>query len=132
MVHTDSQRTAPNNQVSEAERRRRIRELNDIFRRQQTPAAFMLGEFVKAPLVREMPWGDQWAVVEMVKRFERFDDEGEPNGLHDYGAFTYKDQRFFWKIDYVDPKLTKLSDDASDPERAVRFLTIHMTEEPRQ
>lgn len=112
--------------VSEPERRKRIRELNDLFRRQDQPGAFMLGEFYKTPGIRAMGWGDQWAIIEKVKRYEHFEDaEGE----HDFGAFSHKGQRIFWRIDYVDPKFHKMSDDPSDPQRTVRMLCIYLAEE---
>jgi hypothetical protein len=116
---------------ADIDRRRRIRDLNDTFRRQQSNAAFMLGEFFKTPRIMELPWGEQWAIVDKVKKFEYFDLRLDPNELHDFGAFVHKDQRIFWKIDYIDPKLTRRSDDPSDPERTVRMLTIHLAEDPQ-
>lgn len=128
MLQTQEQTLKPTPET-DADRRGRIRDLNDKFRRQDTQAAFLLGEFFKTPRIHELPWGDQWAIVEMVKRFDHFDESIDPTGQHDFGAFSYKGQRIFWKIDYYDPKLTRLSDDPSDPTRTVRILTIHLAEE---
>lgn len=61
MLHsqTTPQPTAnANPPVSEPERRKRIRELNDLFRRQDQPGAFMLGEFYKTPGIRAMDYVD--------------------------------------------------------------------------
>lgn len=130
MLHqhdTPSNTTAQ--KLSETEQKARIRELNDIFRRQQQPVAFMLGEYFKTPGIRELPWGDQWAIVNMVKQYDHFDKNNDPHGEHDFGAFSYKGQRIFWKIDYYDPKLSRHSEDAADPQRTVRVLTIYLAEE---
>lgn len=121
----------PSPTTHEIEKRKRIRDLNDTFRRQDTAMSFMLGEFYKAPRIQALPWGDQWAIMDAVKKYQHFDETRDPNGQHDFGAFVYKDQRIFWKIDYRDSKtLGRHSDDPSNPERTVRVLTIHLAEDP--
>jgi hypothetical protein len=48
---------------------------------------------------------------------------------HDFGAFDEEGQNYFRKIDYYDPSLSYHSDDASDPEKTVRVLTLMRAEE---
>ena len=38
-------------------------------------------------------------ILEKVKNFNDFNKENDPWGEHDFGAFDYKGQKIFWKID---------------------------------
>lgn len=38
-------------------------------------------------------------ILEKVKNFNDFNRENDPWGEHDFGAFDYKGQKIFWKID---------------------------------
>jgi hypothetical protein len=54
------------------------------------------------------------AVLEKVRAFDAFTESNDPNGEHDFGAFDFDGQRFFWKIDYYDTKAEYRSPDPAD------------------
>ncbi|MEP3035980.1 MAG: DUF3768 domain-containing protein [Pseudoruegeria sp.] len=64
-----------------------------------------------------------------VAQFNRFNENNDPHGEHDFGAFDCDAQHFFWKIDYYDKDLMFGSPDASDPNCTSRVLTILLAEE---
>ena len=43
------------------------------------------------------------AVLDCVRTFADFSEENDPNGEHDFGAFETGGNRFFFKIDLVEP-----------------------------
>ena len=64
-----------------------------------------------------------------MERFNDFTPDNDPYGERDFGAFTHKGQRIFWKIDYYSPDLSRHSDDPAEPAQTVRVLTIMLAEE---
>ena len=64
-----------------------------------------------------------------VRTFRCFTGDNDPHGEHDFGAVDYDGHRVFWKIDYYDPSLTVHSEDAADPAKTVRVLTIMLADE---
>ena len=69
------------------------------------------------------------AVVEKIKAFDAFDDDNDPWGEHDFVSVEHDGQTFFAKIDYYDRKLEAHSEDAADPEKTCRVMTIMLAEE---
>ena len=45
-------------------------------------------------------------------------------GEHDFGAINFKNETYFWKIDYYDADYNYFSPDPSDPNVTNRVLTI--------
>jgi hypothetical protein len=43
---------------------------------------------------------------------------------HDFGSFELSGETFFWKIDCYDERCEFGSEDAADPEKTTRVLTI--------
>jgi len=62
--------------------------------------------------------------MEKVRNFDNFNSDNDPYGEHDYGSFSHEDEKLYWKIDYQNKDLNGGSEDASDPEKTSRILTI--------
>jgi Protein of unknown function (DUF3768) len=103
----------------------RIAELNDLLRK----TFFAGGRVVTTPGIRALPEADQSAIREKVEIFQAFTPENDPHGERDFGAFNHNGSRVFWKIDYYEPSLTRHSEDAADPSKTVRVLTIMLASE---
>ena len=109
----------PNDQTTS-----RIRALNDTLRKTLLGGKIMMTQGVSALGPIQIS-----RLIEKLRAFDQFETENDPYGEHDFGAFDDEGQKFFWKIDYYDPSLTYHSDDASDPEKTVRVLTIMRADE---
>jgi hypothetical protein len=68
-------------------------------------------------------------VVEKIRSFDAFDDDNDPWGEHDFVSVELDGQTYFAKIDYYDRKLEAHSEDAADPEKTCRVMTIMLAEE---
>jgi hypothetical protein len=69
-----------------------------------------------------------WAEV---ANFNRFTEDNDPHGEHDFGAFDVEGAgTIFWKIDYYPDKSCTLgSEDPADAARTFRILTIMLASE---
>lgn len=102
---------------------KKIAELNDAARK---------GVGVRVVITRgidAMSAADKAIIRERVSTFDTFNEENDPRGEHDFGAFDYKGLTIFWKIDYYDQNLEGGSEDPSDPEVTRRVLTIMLASE---
>jgi hypothetical protein len=102
----------------------RIRALNDQLRQTLTGGRIMMTCGVEAlgPLVIAQ-------LLDLLRRHDQFDEGNDPYGEHDFGTFDHEGQKFFWKIDYYDLSLSSHSEDASDPQKTVRVLTLMLADE---
>ncbi len=64
-----------------------------------------------------------------VRDFDDFTEDNDPHGEHDFGAFDFKGQKIFWKIDYYAHDLQHGSEDPSDTKQTMRVLTILLASE---
>ena len=64
-----------------------------------------------------------------VTRFDRFTDDNDPYGEHDFGSFELVGRTFFFKIDTYDPNMEFGSEDPSDPTKTTRVLTLMLAED---
>ena len=103
---------------------KRIRELNDNFRR-----TFVGGAVTVTAGVEAMPVEQRRSLLAKVRAFDVFNEDNDPHGEHDFGAVDESGVRCFWKIDYYDREMTMHSDDASDPTVTTRLLTLMLAEE---
>jgi hypothetical protein len=103
---------------------RRIRELNDAFRK-----TFSGGKIMMTPGVDALPDMVKADALHKVAAFEDFTDDNDPHGEHDFGSFELVNRKFYWKIDYYDRDLKFGSDDPTDPEKTTRVLTVMLSEE---
>ena len=105
-------------------RRVKIRTLNDALRK-----TFWGGRVMMTAGVAALECSVRNAVVEKIKAFDAFDDDNDPWGEHDFVSVEHDGQTFFAKIDYYDRKLEAHSEDAADPEKTCRVMTIMLAEE---
>jgi len=98
-----------------------IKELNDHFRKHDN----FSGRVVLTANVANLEADEICDIYKLVKDFDTFTEDNDPHGEHDFGSFDYKGSKFFWKIDYYDKNnMDQGSEDASDPEKTLRVLTI--------
>lgn len=102
-----------------------IAELNDLLR-----TTFLAGRVLLTEGISSLPSEVVEALLTKVRVYDRFTDDDDPYGEHDFGAFDQDGAgRVFWKIDYYDPSMTAGSADPSDPKATLRVLTVMLAEE---
>ena len=127
MLQTTNQETVTTTVETKIElKQRRIRELNDDFRRNPFlgPDHFMLTQGISA-----LSDSDRRDVIERVLGFKEFTEDNDSHGEHDFGALDLKGTKIFWKIDYYTPDLKHGSPDPSDPSVTCRVLTVMLASE---
>ncbi len=110
--------------ISEAEKRARIRELNDQLRTTFTGGAVIMSAGVAA-----IPVEERSAALQALRAFNRFDGDNDPWGEQDFGEVYTDRHRLFFKIDYYDLEMVGASPDPSDPAVTTRILTIMLASE---
>lgn len=113
-----------NNERLHSARLAKIRSLNDDLRRTMLGGRLMITFGVSA-----LGEGDVAALLDLVRRFDRFSPDNDPHGEHDFGQIECRSQRFFWKIDYYDAATRYGSEDPSDPRQTTRVLTVMLAAE---
>jgi hypothetical protein len=102
----------------------RIRELNDEFRK-----TFEGGSVVITIGVNALEPSVKKQVIDQVRAFDKFTNDNDPHGEHDFGSFDVAGDKIFWKIDYYDVAMNGGSEDPSDPDQTTRALTIMLATE---
>lgn len=104
----------------------RIRELNDALRTCRDPIAALAMNasiiFTRAVVMRGQAFVNRALAAVVV--FDDFNADNDPHGEHDMAFLDVDGARIFFKVDYYDPALERLSDDPSNPEITRRVLTI--------
>jgi len=72
---------------------------------------------------------DLSAVLDQVRRFDRFTSHNDPYGEHDFGSFLWGDHQAFWKFGYYDLDYSMHSPDPADETVTARVLTVMLAEE---
>jgi hypothetical protein len=103
---------------------RSIRGLNDVLRRTGCG-----GQILITPGVQALSSKHLVALLNAIRRFDRFDDAVDPWFEHDMGSIPLEGERFFWKIDYYDLAMTGGSPDPADPAVTHRVMTIMRADE---
>ena len=119
----------------------RIARLNDLARSAMGVACTA----VATVGFRSLPDADQSQVRELIETFDAFTEDNDPHGERDFGTIyqlgdgqwtndrpRVRDdecERVFWKLDYYDRDLRFASEDAADPARTRRVLTIMLSNE---
>ena len=127
--------------ISQRKQTERIARLNDLARSAMGVACTA----VATVGFRSLPASDQSRVRELIETFDAFDEDNNPHGERDFGCVyqlgdgrwtTERPQlredereRVFWKLDYFDRDLRFVSEDAADPARTRRVLTIMLSDE---
>ena len=101
-----------------------IRALNDSFR-----TTFIGGRVLMTASAQSLPDDIPSRSLSAVREFKNFNEDNDPHGEHDFGAFDLDDQKFFWKIDYYDKDVCAGSEDPSNPAKTTRVLTIMLAED---
>jgi hypothetical protein len=102
----------------------RIRDLNDAFR-----TTLAEGKCAVSAGVAELGIPFATAAAAAARAYHNFTPDNDPDGEHDFGAFTMGEQRLIWKIDYYDSTLRYGSRDPSNPAETKRVLTVMLAEE---
>lgn len=102
----------------------RIAALNDACR-----ANPVLGTFVLTAGIRNNSSENIANIISKVRNFNDFNEGNNPYGERDFGAFDFKGQKIFWKIDYYDRNFEFASPDAADPTVTNRVLTVMYADE---
>ena len=93
--------------------------LNDNFRK-----TFTGGQVLLTAGIDSMSMDDKANILSKVRNFDNFNEDNDPYGEHDFGAFDYKGNKIFFKIDYYDLNHKYMSEDPSNPDITNRILTI--------
>lgn len=104
-----------------------VRELNDQFR-QRLKNPNLVKVFL-TKYVELLPNKDKEKLINKVIEFNRFNENNDPYGEHDFGSIKFKKEKYFFKIDYYDKDLKYHSEDATDPSKTTRVMTIMNAEE---
>ena len=97
---------------------------NDNFRKHLSQGTLVLTQGIRSNTKEDLE-----AIITKVRNFDTFDENNDPYGERDFGAFDYKGKKIFWKIDYYDQEFLYLSPDVSNPRVTNRVLTIMYAEE---
>ena len=119
----------------------RIARLNDLARSAMGVACTA----VATVGFRSLPEADQSCVRELIETFDVFYEDNDPHGERDFGTIYQlgdsrwtterprlredERERVFWKLDYYDRAMRFASEDAADPARTRRVLTIMLSDE---
>ncbi|MBQ8436712.1 MAG: DUF3768 domain-containing protein [Alphaproteobacteria bacterium] len=101
-----------------------IAKLNDTFR-----ANPILGTTILTTGIRNNSSEDIAHIMNKVRNFKDFDEDNNPYGENDFGAFDFKGQKIFWKINYYDRNFEFASPDAANPSITNRVLTVMYADE---
>lgn len=102
----------------------RIKALNDLFRKTSQG-----GQILMTHGVSNFNHETIGRITEAVKNYDKFTEDSDPYGEHDFGSFEIDGHKLFWKIDYYAPDMMHGSEDASNPDVTTRVLTIMLAEE---
>lgn len=106
--------------IATIERTRKIATLNDAAR--SNAANYMATRGIMS--LDEIVISDIFVAVQ---NFDKFTEDNDPYGEHDFGSFKVDGNKVFWKIDYYTQDLSS-GCDPLDPE-CRRVLTIMLAEE---
>lgn len=106
-------------------RTQRVQRLNDALRRGEV----MHGNIVLTSGIQELGDDAIASLLTNIAEFDRFNEDNDPYGEHDYGSITHGEDTIFWKIDYFDRDLKWHSPDKANPEVTQRVLTIMLASE---
>ena len=110
--------------MDKADRKARIRDLNDAFRQ-----SFIGGRVMMTSGVNELEANTKTELIAALRSFDRFDKGNDPHGEHDFGAIQIGSGKFFFKIDYYNLAMNQHSVDPVNPEATIRVLTIMRADE---
>ena len=101
-----------------------IRRLNDQFRKTFTGGAVVITAGIAA-----LDETTRQRIFAVVQQFDAFDEGNDPWHEHDFGAFDVDGERVFFKLAYYDLTRAMHSEDAADPTKTERVMTIMLADE---
>ena len=101
-----------------------IRRLNDQFRQ-----AFKGGAVVVTAGIAALDEATRQRIFAEVQSFDAFDEGNDPWHEHDFGAVEVDSERVFFKLAYYDLTRAMHSEDAADPTKTERVMTIMLADE---
>ena len=101
-----------------------IARLNDEFRTNPSRGVLVLTQGIRCNTQEDIA-----TIINKVRNFNDFNEDNNPYGEKDFGAFDFKGKKIFWKIDYYDRELLYISPDAGNPKLTNRVLTIMYADE---
>ncbi|CAH2402379.1 DUF3768 domain-containing protein [Mesorhizobium escarrei] len=107
-----------------AEKRTRVRTLNDQLRQTGTGGRVVLTAGIAALSAKDIA-----DILMAVANFDAFDGDNDPWGEHDCALLHVGDWQLFWKVDYYDRTLSNLSPNPADPAVTIRIMTVMLAEE---
>ena len=107
----------------------RIVPLNDAFRKGDPSVPGQ--RFVTAGVVYLLKQLDilTEVLIQRVAQFDDFNNDNDPRGEHDFGAFEFHGEQVFWKVDAYDNNYNLGSGDPTDLSKTRRVLTIMLADE---
>lgn len=129
MLQTTQEAIPTNHTPGENARTARIRALNDQFRTGTMGDTQHLGRRLVTRGIWDLGAVACFDIMCKVRTFDTFDEDNDPWGEHDFGAFDYKGDKIFWKIDYYDKAQHMGSPDPADPDVTCRVLTVMLASE---
>ena len=106
-----------------------IAELNDLLRTDPQKIPAWNRRIVRTCGVDSLSEEDLRIVMGKVRNYKDFSEENDPYQEHDFGSFSHKDTKYFWKIDYYAPDMMHGSENPADLSQTVRVLTIMLANE---
>ena len=97
---------------------------NDNFRKHLSQGTLVLTQGIRSNTSEDLK-----EIITKVRTFDTFDENNDPYGERDFGAFDYKGRKVFWKIDYYDREFLYLSPDVSNPRLTNKVMTRMYAEE---
>ena len=70
---------------------------------------------------------DLAGLLRAVRTYDRFTEDNDPCGEHDFGSIVWRGEKVFWKIDYYDQRLEYGEDPLSPDCR--KMLTVMLASE---
>lgn len=109
--------------------RQKVRDLNDDFRKSLGCGRDAANHLLLTRGVLAKFKGDMGAVLALLMAFNDFTKENDPWNEHDFGAFEFRGERIFWKIDTYDREGKGASPNPADPSVTSRVLTVMLASE---
>lgn len=106
------------------ERKARVRRLNDDLRKGRVK-----GELLVTPGVVDLANGALPDIFALLRDYDAFSTNNDPNGEHDFGVFSFRGAKLLWKIDYYDRSLRYGSDDPANDALTMRVLALMLASE---
>ena len=101
-----------------------IRSLNDQFRQTFTGGAVVVTAGIAA-----LDEATRQRIFAAVQTFDAFDEDNDPWHEHDFGELEVDGERVFFKLAYYDLTRAMLPEDAADPAKTERVMTIMLADE---